>query len=142
MARRVPSGAENTVTARPHRTIAVELEDPHDIELARLDDDGGTSRAPRQGGTNHGGAYGFSTPMIPGAREPGMLTRFAAPPIVISDTPCAMDAATIAARQREGGGAPSERRPAREGSSWARLSRTLRRLTIPCWTIRARCPPK
>jgi len=118
------------MTARPRRAVAIEIEEPNDIDLARLDDDGGSSQAPRHVATRHDGAYGFRTPMIPGAREAGMLTRFAAPPIAISDTPCTMDAATIAARQREGGGSPSERRPAREGSSWARVSRTLRRLLI------------
>jgi hypothetical protein len=51
--------------------------------------------------------------MIPGEREPGLLTRFAVSP----DIPCSMvdvtiDAATIADRQREGGGAARKRRQA------------------------------
>jgi hypothetical protein len=117
------------MTARPGM-IAVQLEEPHDIDLARLDDDGGSLQAPRQRAARHDGAYGFAPPMIPGAREPGILTRFAVPAVAVSASPCTMDAATIAARQREGGGAPSERRPAPQGSSWTRLSRTLRRLLI------------
>ena len=53
--------------------------------------------------------------MIPGAREPGMLTTFAAP----ADAPAnpggrsTMDAGTSAERRREGGGAPRQRRAAR-----------------------------
>jgi hypothetical protein len=49
--------------------------------------------------------------MVPGQRESGRLTRFGADPLTI-DGVSTMDAATIADRQREGGGAPSERRPA------------------------------
>lgn len=53
---------------------------------------------------------------IPGEREPGLLTTFQ--PVValariIPDGPSTMDAVTIAEHQREGGGAPSQRRPAR-----------------------------
>jgi hypothetical protein len=65
-------------------------------------------------------------PMIPGAREPGMLTTFGVRARVTPDSPSTMDAVTIAARQREGGGAPSERRPARDGSTWTRVWRPLR----------------
>jgi hypothetical protein len=57
--------------------------------------------------------------LIPGAREPGRLTRFAA---VVPDPPngpSTMDLATIADRQREGGGAPSQRRAARDGRAWS-----------------------
>jgi hypothetical protein len=53
---------------------------------------------------------------IPGAREAGALTRFAVavPPVApAAADPSTMDAATIAGHEREGGGAPSERRPAR-----------------------------
>ena len=65
----------------------------------------------------------FKAPMIPGAREPGGLTTFGVPPAAYRDSPTTMDAATIAARQREGGGAPSERRPTGVGSPWKRLTR-------------------
>lgn len=48
---------------------------------------------------------------IPGAREPGMLTTFrSAPALPVPDGPSTMDSATIADRQREGGGAPNQRR--------------------------------
>jgi hypothetical protein len=63
--------------------------------------------------------------MIPGAREPGRLATFGVPAVVSSGASIAMDAATTAARQREGGGAPNQRRPAREGpllkDLWQRL---------------------
>ena len=118
------------MTARLRQAVAIDFEEPNDIDLARLDDDGGSSQPPRQSITRHDGAYGFTTQMIPGAREPGMQTRFSRPVVFLGDSPVTMDAATIAARQREGGGAPSERRPAREGSSWTRLSRTVRRLLL------------
>jgi hypothetical protein len=55
--------------------------------------------------------------LIPGERQPGMLTTFGAPAStmrIIPDAPATMDAVTIAEYQREGGGAPSQRRPARE----------------------------
>ena len=51
-------------------------------------------------------------PPVPGDREPGMLTTFGVPPAsvrIVPEGPSTMDAATIAARQREGGGAPSQR---------------------------------
>jgi hypothetical protein len=51
-------------------------------------------------------------PIVPGAREPGVLTRLGAPAAsvqIIPDGPSTMDAATIAERQREGGGAPNQR---------------------------------
>jgi hypothetical protein len=57
--------------------------------------------------------------IVPGARESGKLTRFGVPAAgmrIIPDGPSMMDAATIAERQREGGGAPSERRPPGEQS--------------------------
>jgi hypothetical protein len=105
-------------------------------DLARLDDDGGKqiARAPATGPaadlTQRGGAYAFKTPMIPGAREPGMLTTFGVHAVVFSGAGIAMDAATTAARQREGGGAPNQRRPAREGSLlmhlWQRMQGLLR----------------
>jgi hypothetical protein len=53
---------------------------------------------------------------VPGEREPGLLTTFEtvpAIPRIIADGPSTMDATTIAEHRREGGGAPSQRRPAR-----------------------------
>jgi len=108
VARRVPRSAEDTM-----------------IELERLDKDGGRVQTPRQSTTRHDGAYGFSTPMIPGAREPGMLTTFGRPVVIREDSPVTMDAATIAARQREGGGAPSERRQPRNRSWWRSFKHAL-----------------
>jgi hypothetical protein len=62
-----------------------------------------------------------SSPMIPGQREAGSLTRFAVTPdMVRTGADVTIDAAARADRQREGGGAPSERRPARL-SRWAAL---------------------
>jgi hypothetical protein len=55
--------------------------------------------------------------MIPGAYERNTLTHRqlgsmgASGAVVLPTGPSSMDAATIAAREREGGGAPSERRP-------------------------------
>jgi hypothetical protein len=72
------------------------------------------------------GPEAFNAPMIPGAREPGELTTFGVPAVVFSGAPIAMDAATTAARQREGGGAPNQRRPARDGSLLKDLWRRLR----------------
>lgn len=50
--------------------------------------------------------------IVPGQREAGRLTRFgiAVGDMPTIDGPSTMDAATTADRQREGGGAPSERR--------------------------------
>lgn len=124
--------------------VATVVEKP-EFDLARLDDDGGwhmarapafrrsvpTTRSEPSMGlsadlTQHAGAYAFRVPMFPGAREPGTLTTFGVPAVVFSGAPIAMDAATIAARQREGGGAPNQRRPAREGSLLKDLWRRLR----------------
>ena len=116
------------MTAGPHGMIAVALERPNDIDLERLDDNGGRLQTPRQGATRHDGAYGFSTPMIPGAREPGMLTTFGRPVVILEDSPVTMDAATIAAHQREGGGSPSERRRPGERSRWRNFKQALRLL--------------
>jgi hypothetical protein len=72
--------------------------------------------------------------LIPGAREPGMLTSFgsSAADVLLPDGPSTMDAATIAERQREGGGAPSQRRSVEE-RSWKGLVRRLREplVTLP-----------
>ena len=48
---------------------------------------------------------------VPGAREPGRLTRFGPTVAILPDCAGSMDGDTIAERQREGGGAPRERRP-------------------------------
>ncbi len=117
-----------------------------DDDLARLDDDGGGSqhRSPAspwpvpiavdsvryRPAVPYGPVEHFPTPMIPGAWETTPLTTFGVPPVVVEDASMTMDAATIAARQREGGGAPSERRPPRQGSTWTRLQKTLRDLLI------------
>ena len=59
---------------------------------------------------------GHHGPMIPGAYERNTLTyrqlgsMGASAAVVLPTGPSSMDAATIAAREREGGGAPSERR--------------------------------
>ena len=70
--------------------------------------------------------------LIPGAREPGMLTSFSEPWELLPDAQSTMDAATIAERQREGGGAPSQRRSVEE-RSWKGLVRRLREplVTLP-----------
>ena len=70
---------------------------------------------------NLSGAYSNgSRGPIPGAREPGRLTRFGRPvnriSRIASEQAIPMSAATIADRQLEGGGAVSQRRPARERS--------------------------
>ena len=69
--------------------------------------------------------------LIPGTREPGMLTSFesAATDLQLVDGPSTMDAATIADRQREGGGAPSQRRSADE-RSWNAVFRRLRQQLV------------
>jgi len=130
--------------------LGIQIIEP--IDLSRLDDDGGgAQQAPAQAAGSDGGrpqselprhlpipvasipsvrGHGFDTPMIPGAREPGMLTTFGVVAAIIPDWPKTMDAATIASRQREGGGAPSERRRPRPGSTWTRLTQTLRRVLI------------
>lgn len=114
-------------------------EDERDaIDLARLDDDGGRRRSVilaaltiRVERVPMALADHFPPRMIPGAREPGAQVRFGALPVTVYNSPCTMDAATIAARQREGGGAPSERRPPSERSMWGRLARRLRQFLTP-----------
>lgn len=110
------------MTATLPRMTTVSVAEPDDVDLARLDDDGGTRQqlAPVRDDR-------FKTPMIPGAREPGMLTTFGVPAVaIIPDSPSTMDAATIAARQREGGGAPNQRRPTHDWSRWKSLKQALR----------------
>jgi hypothetical protein len=73
----------------------------------------------------HGGS---SPAMIPGQRETSPLTRFAASrPAVDYPVDVTLDAATVADRQREGGGAPSERGPIRL-SPWMALKARFRAL--------------
>jgi hypothetical protein len=67
-----------------------------------------------------------ATTIVPGQREAGRLTRFAmAVADIAIEGPSSMDAATIADRQREGGGAPSERRPAVQArwAAWRRAAK-------------------
>jgi hypothetical protein len=62
-----------------------------------------------------------TAPIVPGTREPGLLTTFGVPIATLAaipDGPVTMDATTIAERQREGGGAPSQRRRSRERAPW------------------------
>jgi hypothetical protein len=82
---------------------------------------------------------------IPGEREPGLLTRFGGrasmsgspePPSAPPQRGCGagdpgtMDAVTIAERQREGGGAPGERRLEGERSRLNKLGRSLRQFLM------------
>ena len=68
---------------------------------------------------------------IPGEREPGSLTTFG--PIattrmrIIPDGSSSLDAATIAERQREGGGAPNQRRAPRGEPETPGVWRGMRR---------------
>jgi hypothetical protein len=123
-----------TTTTTPSRDNEREA-----IDLARLDDDGGAARAdarrrsdvpatltPRVEPVPLAPADHFPPRMIPGAREPGIQVRFGAPPVTVYNSPRTMDAATIAARQREGGGAPNQRRPPRERRTWKSLAHRLR----------------
>jgi hypothetical protein len=138
-----PAAARWGATAAPSARIA----ESTDGDLARLDDDGGgLQRVPDVRDTLDGARPlsddrmtlptqpdrtppmrdgRFKAPMIPGAREAGVLTTFGVPAVILPHSPTTMDAATIAARQREGGGAPSERRGPRPGSMWQRLVRLV-----------------
>ena len=74
--------------------------------------------------------------MIPGQRESGSLTRFTVSPDVHHFmVDLTMDAATIADRQREGGGAARERRPARV-PRWRTLAQRVRAM----WRVRGTPP--
>ena len=67
-------------------------------------------------------------PMVPGRRERGALTRFAAGHAAVAATyDVSLDAALRADRQREGGGGPSERRPAVRSRWRAMLDRMMGR---------------
>jgi hypothetical protein len=107
-------------------------------DLLRMDDDGGGRseagawRPTAADGGVFGTDWGVPSGMIPGGREPRPQTRFggsttSAP--ILSDWP--MSAATIADRQREGGGAPSQRRRASADSGWRRTWRAVSRLLMP-----------
>ena len=75
--------------------------------------------------------------MIPGQRESGSLTRFASSPqMPDSMVDVTLNAATIADRQREGGGAARERRPSRV-RRWTTLVERVRSL----WRDRGTPPP-
>lgn len=80
------------------------------LDLVRMDDDGGWQMSRETA---------VPSALIPGAREPGMLTmlRTSAASAQIPDGLGTMDAATVAERQREGGGAPNQRSSA-ERSRW------------------------
>jgi hypothetical protein len=72
--------------------------------------------------------------MIPGQRESGSLTRFANTPVMVEPmVDRTMDGAGRADRQREGGGAPGERRPARRPPRWTSL-----RERVASWRDRSR----
>jgi hypothetical protein len=79
------------------------------LDLVRVDD----------GGWQMSRDTAVPSALIPGAREPGMLTMpgTSAACAQIPDGLGTMDAATVAERQREGGGAPNQRRSA-ERSRW------------------------
>jgi hypothetical protein len=74
-------------------------------------------------------ATGHASPMIPGQWEPGSLTRFAVRPEVRQPmVDVTIDAATIADRKREGGGAARKRHPARVSPLTALMRRVLWRI--------------
>jgi hypothetical protein len=90
-------------------------------DFGRMDDDGGLAR---------GAAAPMSSAasIVPGTREPGMLITFgrvAATTASVPNGPSTMDAVTTAEHQREGGGAPSQRRPVRAPLRWTDRSGTL-----------------
>jgi hypothetical protein len=93
-------------------------------DLVRMDDDGGWHSALQPAARRSAGpekSEAFMTTglaIVPGTREPGMLATFGAPAASgpspsVPDVSSTMDAVTTAERQREGGGAPSRRRPPR-----------------------------
>lgn len=74
--------------------------------------------------------------MIPGERDRGALTQgpssafggTADGALPIPEGPSTMDAVTTAERQKEGGGASSQRRPARKTWKWSSLGRRVHEL--------------
>ena len=112
-------------------------------DLLRMDDDGGSrpeaAWRPTAPPACVGGAeWGVPSGMIPGEREPGPQTRWggsAAGTQTLADWP--MSAATIADRQREGGGGPNQRRRAR-AAVWSRRWQALRGLLMPAPLSRRR----
>jgi hypothetical protein len=103
-----------TMSARRRvRTVDSEASAPAPddaLDLIRMDDDGGWQMSRETA---------VPSALIPGAREPGMLTMLgtSVASAQIPDGPGTMDAATVAERQREGGGAPNQRSSA-ERSRW------------------------
>jgi hypothetical protein len=96
---------------RPVRTVDRATSAPDDaLDLVCVDDGGGWQMSRDTA---------VPSALIPGAREPGMLTMVGTSPACaeIPDELGTMDAATVAERQREGGGAPNQRRSA-ERSRW------------------------
>ena len=67
----------------------------------------------------------FAAVMIPGAREPGLLTHFISGGAeilrVVPTGPSTMSAAVVTQRQREGGGGEQERRLPAAGRRWRLL---------------------
>jgi hypothetical protein len=105
-----PSAAGKLVTAGIRtRTLDELIDAPAKVEAAadtldliRMDDDGG-----------------WQMPSTPGEREPGALTRFRVPDVnrpALPQRVSTVDAVTTAEHQREGGGAPNQRRPSRKAS--------------------------
>ena len=82
----------------------------------------------------------FPVALIPGAREPGMLATFGVPAWTtpVPDGPTTMDTVTIAEHQREGGGAPGQRRPVRVRTRSTRPSGRLRELLVATRELFAR----
>jgi hypothetical protein len=75
----------------------------------------------------------MSDSIVPGTREPGTLTTFGTPAASMTtcpDGPSTMDAVTIVEHQREGGGAPSQRRPARARRPWTGVNSRLHGLAV------------
>lgn len=117
------AAAEIVITARTRTrtldeaTVVRAMKRAEAADLMRMDDDGGW-QIPQSAdaGTESEAPRRSAGAMIPGAREPGLLTLFAVPAAhisTVSNGPSTMDAVTTAERQREGGGAPSQRRPVR-----------------------------
>lgn len=71
--------------------------------------------------------------LIPGERDRGALTQGSASAFggaadgarPLPEGASTMDAVTTAERQKEGGGASSQRRPARHAWTWSRLGRRI-----------------